>query len=346
MKKTVAILFGGCSSEYKISLQSAYCIIKAIDTEKYNPLLIGITNAGTWFLYNSDLEKIKENTWMNEKNCLPAMISSNKGDHGILVFNNNSIDKIWVDMAFPVLHGKNGEDGTVQGLCQLAGIPIVGCQTLSSALCMNKYMAHLVANASGIDTPASYTISNISDDTLALKYAEKLKYPLFVKPVKAGSSYGITKVNNKNELIPAIKAAFEYDDQVILEENIEGFEVGCAVLGNDELTIGRVDEIELVDGFFDYAEKYDRKTAKIHMPARITDTKADEIKSIAATIYKALGCQGFARVDMFLTPDDKIVFNEVNTIPGFTTCSRYPNMLKGIGITFEKIIDMLLELAV
>jgi D-alanine---D-serine ligase len=245
----------------------------------------------------------------------------------------------------PVLHGKNGEDGTVQGLLELAGIPGIGCKTLASALCMNKDKAHKIAATVGVSIPRSFTLKSCADKRTYFEQAEKLGYPLFVKPVNAGSSYGITKVMNKNELPAAVELAFEYDSEIIIEENIQGFEIGCAVLGNDVLIVGMLDEIELADGFFNHNEKYTLETSKIHVPARISEEKANEAKETAKKIYKALGCTGFARVDMFITPSGEIIFNEVNTIPGFTTHSRYPNMLKAAGMTFEEVINMAIGLA-
>ena len=207
-------------------------------------------------------------------------------------------------------------------------------------------MAHKIAQVAGIKTPSAIVIVKGSKDQNIFEQTQCFKYPMFVKPLKSGSSLGISKVYGRNYLIEAVKAAFLHGDQVIIEENIEGFEVGCAVLGNDNLIIGEVDEIELTDGFFDFDKKYTLKTSNIHMPARIDVLQAEKIKEAATIIYKALECKGFARVDMFLTPNGEIIFNEVNTIPGFTSHSRYPNMLKGIGLSFEDIVDKLLTLAI
>ena len=245
-----------------------------------------------------------------------------------------------VDLVFPILHGKNGEDGTLQGIFELAGIPLVGCGTLSSALCMDKDRAHKLVSLAGISVPKSVTFNRLNIDAV-LSNAD-LTYPLFVKPVRAGSSFGITKVTAQQELKAAVELAFQHDTEVIVEEAIDGFEVGCAVLGTDTLIVGRVDEIELSDGFFDYTEKYTLKTSKIHMPARISPQTEKELQKAAVTIYRTLGCSGFARVDMFLTPSGRIVFNEVNTIPGFTSHSRYPNMMKGIGLSFADMLDKLI----
>lgn len=342
----IAILFGGCSPEYSVSLQSAYSVIQQIDAAKFMPVLIGISSKGDWYRFDGDIEKIASDTWCNSSDCLPAAISPDRGAHTLLIFHPDKVVKLPIDAAFPVLHGKNGEDGTVQGLFEMAGIPLIGCGTLSSALCMDKDRAHKLAHAAGAQVPASFILRKNVDAGIALAQAERLGYPLFVKPVRAGSSYGITKVADRRDFPAAIKLAFEYDDEVILEENITGFEVGCAVMGNDELTVGEVDEIELSDGFFNFTEKYTLKTSAIHVPARIPKEKAEEIKKTAETIYRALGCRGFARVDMFLNTDGKVIFNEVNTIPGFTSHSRYPNMMKAAGISFEQVVSRVIKLAV
>lgn len=342
----IAILFGGCSPEYSVSLQSAYSVIEHVDTDKFIPVLIGISPNGNWYRFNGDIEKIASDTWCNPSDCLPVAISPDREAHTLLVFYPDRVVKLPIDAAFPVLHGKNGEDGTVQGLYEMAGIPLVGCGTLASALCMDKDRAHKLAHAASVQVPISFVLKKNMDSGIALAQAEHLGYPLFVKPLRAGSSYGITKVVDWHDLPAAIKLAFEYDDEVIIEEAITGYEVGCAVMGNDKLTVGEVDEIELSDGFFDFTEKYSLKTSAIHVPARIPKEKAEEIKQTAKTIYQALGCRGFARVDMFLNADGKIIFNEVNTIPGFTSHSRYPNMMKAVGISLEQIISRVIELAV
>lgn len=346
LRKQIAILFGGCSPEYSVSLQSAYSVITHIDRKKYTPVLIGISNAGDWFKYDGEIEKIPADTWCNEKDCIPVVVSPSRTVHGILTIKNGKIKEMYIDAAFPVLHGKNGEDGTVQGLFELAGIPVVGCGVLSSALCMDKDRAHKLVQAAGISVPQSFVLQNDMDAEIALMQAEEIGYPLFVKPVGAGSSYGITKATERNQLPAALKLAFSYDNKVIIEECISGFEVGCAVLENDGLMVGEVDEIELEKGFFDFTEKYTLKTSSIHVPARISAEEATKIKEMAKLIYKTLDCRGFARVDMFLDDTGRIVFNEVNTIPGFTTHSRFPNMMKAVHISFEQIISIAIDKAV
>jgi len=342
--KKLGIIFGGCSAEYEVSLQSAYAVITHLDAQIYEIIPIGISKSGDWYEYSGTYENIYSDTWLDDITKLtPVVISQNRSIRGMIRLNINGNQIIKLDAVFPVLHGKNGEDGTVQGVFELAGIPLIGCNTLSSALCMDKGRAHTVVESAGIFVPKSVVINEFMDQVKLTKMLTEFNYPLFVKPVRAGSSFGISKIENEHELPHAIEVAFQYDKDVIIEENIEGFEVGCAILGSHDLLVGRVDEIELTEGFFDYAEKYTLKSSTIHMPARIETKIEKKIQEIACIIYKALGCTGFARVDMFLTPDNRIVFNEVNTIPGFTSHSRYPNMMKGAGLSFEDMLKQLIE---
>lgn len=343
--KKIGILFGGCSTEYEISLQSAFSIIKHIDKNSYTPILIGLErNNGTWFWYKGPEENILKDTWQNNTDCFQVFPSTDRRIHGLCYMENGKIHNLSLDAAFPVLHGKNGEDGSVQGVLELAGIPVIGCDVLSSAIGMDKEMAHRIVAAAGIKVPRSALIRKEDAEEIIKEAAINLHYPVFVKPDRAGSSFGITKVEREEQLLPAVRQAFEHDTSVLLEETIPGFEVGCAVLGCEHLTVGEIDEIELSDGFFDYTEKYTLKTSKIHVPARISAEKSMELKDIAQRIYRLLKCSFFARVDMFLTPDGEIYFNEVNTIPGFTVHSRYPNMMKAAGISFDDVIEKLLKM--
>lgn len=344
-KRNIAILFGGYSSEYSVSLSSASTVIRNLNNEKYNPVLIGISKYGDWFYYTGPVDDIQNDTWQNNQYCTPAVISPNRS-RKLLILKETGIETIPLDVSLPILHGRNGEDGTVQGLLELAGIPIAGCGVLASALCMDKDKAHKMASLANVRVPKSLVLISETAINEAYTFAESVGFPIYVKPVKAGSSYGISRVETKKELTSAISNAFQFDDEVILEENIKGFEVGCAVLGNEEPITGEVDEIELSDGFFDYTEKYTLKTSAIHVPARINIEKQAEIKETAKRIYKTLGCSGFARVDMFLTPEDEIVFNEVNTIPGFTEHSRYPGMMKAAGLSFTEVLEKIIEQAV
>ena len=321
-RKQIAVLFGGCSPEYQVSLQSAYAVISHMDREQYDPLLIGITRQGDWLAYEGSLEHIADDTWHRSPLCRPAAVSPSRSEHAILTWEEGQVRTHPIDAAFPILHGQNGEDGTVQGLFELAGIPLVGCGTLSSALCMDKIRAHRLVQAAGIPVALSFVLEHGSDRDAALTQAQALGYPLFVKPVRAGSSFGVTKVWTPDALPAAVQAAFAYDQSVLLEE------------------------IELADGFFDYTEKYTLKTSAIHVPARISAADAQRVKQAARTIYRALDCRGFARVDLFFSDGGRIVFNEVNTIPGFTAHSRFPNMLKAAGFSFEQIVSRAITLAV
>lgn len=334
-KIKVACLFGGCSSEYDVSLVSATSVIRNMDLEKYELYKIGITKTGDFYLYEGDIDRIEIDEWFDLDDVKKITFSTNRSDHGFIILDTNELYK--VDIVLPILHGKNGEDGTLQGLFELTGIPYIGCSMTSSAICMDKFIAHELVRLHDILVPKSYLFDKW--DTNILKTVKDLSYPIFVKPLKAGSSFGITKVSRLEELDSAIKLAFSYDDKIIMEEGIDGFEVGCAILGNKKLIIGEVDEIELESGFFDYEEKYTLKTSTIHLPARIPLEERERIKKTALKIYQILGCTGFARVDMFYTKNQEIVFNEVNTIPGCTSHSRYPSMLRETGLEFKDVID-------
>lgn len=345
-KKTIGIIFGGCSPEYSVSLESAYSVITNINKDEYETILIGITEQGDWYRFEGNIEDIKNNTWMQNGKCTKVILSGSKSDKGIFEIKEDKTNLIKLDAIFPVLHGKNGEDGTVQGLVELAGIPLIGCGILSSSLCMDKYLAHKLVESYGIKVAKSVVITDKTQKVEVQNMLEKLSYPLFVKPMRAGSSFGITKVENAQEIEQAIKEAFKYDTEVIIEENVDGIEIGCAVLGNDELIAGEIDEIELSKGFFNYTEKYTLKTSKIHVPARIDEETTKRAKETAKKIYKILKCKDFARVDMFLTPNKEIYFNEINTIPGFTSHSRYPSMMKQIGVDFAQLVDRLIKMEI
>ena len=343
VNKSIAVIFGGCSTEYEVSLQSAYSVFINMDTDKYQIIPIGITRNGEWYHYTGSYRHIADNTWtQDDSNLCPVTLSLSCSKKGFLRLTENRQEFLQVDLVFPVLHGKNGEDGTLQGLLELAGIPFIGCGTLSSALCMDKDRAHKLVSLAGISVPKSVAFSRPGIEAALSEITASLSYPLFVKPVRSGSSFGITKVTAKENLVAAIELALEHDTEILVEEAVDGFEVGCAIWGTDNLTVGRVDEIELSEGFFDYTEKYTLQSSQIHMPARITPEAEKRIQDAAVTIYRALGCSGFARVDMFLTPSGEIVFNEVNTIPGFTSHSRYPNMMKGIGLSFPELLEKLI----
>ncbi len=341
--KNILIIFGGKSNEYEVSLKSASSVIDNIDKSKYRIITIGITEEGKWLRFDGSTEEIRNNTWFNNKTCKEAVLSPCTSHKGFIEFDDYSTNLVSVDLVFPVLHGKFGEDGTVQGLLELSGIPFIGCKTLSSSICMDKAIAHNIVREAGIKVAKSLTIFE-EDDNIVDKIKEKdMKLPLYIKPAKSGSSIGITKVYDLDKLNEALEMAFIHDNKVVIEESINGFEVGCAVLGSKNLIVGGVDEIELTKGFFNFDEKYTLETSKIHLPARIDEDKANEVKNTAIKIYKLLSCEGMARVDMFIDKDGEIFFNEVNTIPGFTGSSRYPKMMDLAGFSYTKLIDKLIE---
>ncbi len=345
MRKRIAVIFGGHSSEYEVSLQSAFSVLQNMNENKFEVFPVGITREGEWYHYTGGLEQIRDNSWGEEKENLHSVaVSQSRPAPGFLVFDGDGCRRIPVDLVLPVLHGRNGEDGTLQGLFELAGIPVAGCGTLSSALCMDKDRAHKLVGLAGIAVPKAVAFRQADQEAACRKVKESLSCPLFVKPLRAGSSLGITRITKMQELFSAVEFAFTYDTEVIVEEEVDGSEVGCAILGDEVLTVGRVDEVALSGSFFDYTEKYTLQSSRIYMPARVERKTEERIQETAMAIYRTLGCSGFARVDMFYTSSGEIVFNEVNTIPGFTAHSRYPNMMKGIGLSFTEVLDKLLSL--
>jgi D-alanine---D-serine ligase len=344
-KKRVAVIFGGFSPEYEVSLNSAYAVINAIDRGKYEIIPVGITKEGRWHRYLGSFEDIKNDNWHKDgKQLRDAFISPNRGG-GLVVIEDGCLVSVEIDVIFPVLHGRYGEDGTVQGLCELAGIPVVGSGSAASALCMDKDRAHKIVALLGISVPKSVSFEYVPSNEELIAAVKVLSLPVFVKPVKAGSSIGVSKVYDYSDVPAAVKEAFIYDNAVIIEENINGKEVGCSVIGNFELRTGRVNEIEVSLGFFDYHEKYTLESSKIHTPGRFDAESERRLQEAGKKIFKALGCRGYARIDLFLTDSGKIVFSEANTIPGFTAHSQLPRMMKAAGMDYPELIDVLIELS-
>lgn len=349
MKKIkLAILFGGKSNEYIVSLHSAAAIIKNVPKDLFDTILIGITEDGSWFYYEGDAESVYDDTWKN-KELSSVMLSMDSSFKGLYKLNkDNTYTKIEIDCIFPVLHGKNGEDGSVQGMCKLLDIPFVGCEMTSSAVCMDKEYTHIISSYAGVKAAPCISAVNNSDLNIKKLYEkayEKLSVPMFIKPANGGSSIGMSKIRNYDEFEKGIMEAFEQDEKVVIEKMIDGFEIGCAVVGNHQLILGEVDEIDTKNDYFDYVEKYTQHNSKIYCPARISQTLTEKAKETARVVYKALGCKGMARIDMFVTNENEIYLNEVNTIPGLTNLSRYPSMLKKAGIEYEDLITMLVKLA-
>ncbi len=335
----VGVIFGGCSEEHPISIKSAQEVAKSLDLEKYEPYYIGITRSGAWLLCDAPAAN-----W-EHGDCRPAVLSPDRSVRGLLVLEQGRYETIGLDLVFPVLHGKLGEDGAMQGLLELSGIPYVGCDIQSSALCMDKSLAYVVARGAGIATPNFWTVTANEDIGPG-----ELTYPVFVKPARSGSSFGVSKVTRKEELQGALETARQYDAKVLIEEAVVGSEVGCAILGNgSELLAGEVDRIALSHGFFRIHQESTPETGSENstpiVPADIPAESRARVQETAKAIYRALGCGGLARVDMFLKEDGTVVLNEVNTLPGMTSYSRYPRMMAAAGLPLGEVIDRVVSLA-
>lgn len=346
-KKTIGILFGGVSSEHDISTISAKSIISNIDKEKYNLILIGITKNGEWYLFDDDVALLPQDKWLRSESLKKAAISPDTSVHGVITENGGIIH---LDAVFPVLHGKNGEDGTVQGLLQLAQIPFVGCDSTSSGVCMDKAITNAVLDAFGISQAKWYSFTRYdygkNPEHCINNAEEKLGYPIFVKPANAGSSVGISKASNRKELEKGIEIAFKEDKKIVLEEFIDGFEVECAVLGNDEPIAAEVGQILAAAEFYDFDAKYNNPQSKTVIPANLSKKKRNKIRETALRAYKATGCEGLARVDFFVSKKDgKVLLNEINTIPGQTPISMYPKLFEAVGVSYSALIDKLIDLA-
>ena len=349
-KKIVAILFGGVSSEHEVSIKSACTIMRYIPSDKYDIITVGITKSGRWVLYSGNINNIENGSWENDCDNLPAYIIPDPSIHGIMVLENNKVKFIKVDVVIPVLHGKNGEDGTIQGLLTLSEIPFVGCDTISSAMCMDKVVTNIMLENAKIEQ-AKFTWVSSADFNKDIQHCickienELKSYPIFVKPANAGSSVGISKAHNREELISAINAAMCEDNKILFEESITGQEVECAVLGNDNPILSPIGEIAPSNEFYDYDAKY-LSDSKLLIPAHISEETSEKIKQIALKAYKALGCQGLSRIDFFIEKNtNRILLNEINTFPGFTSISMYPMLMNQLGISLPDLIDKLISLA-
>lgn len=342
----VLVIFGGVSTEHEVSCVSASNVCKNIDKEKFEYLKLGITKNGIWWLYRGSEAKMADGSWETDtENLFPAIISPCAAHHGLVVLNKATkqyeIER--VDCAFPVLHGKNGEDGTMQGLLALAGIPFVGCDTYSSAACMHKGAAKIIAETVGLKTTPFVVIRRFERSNAGMLVSH-LKLPLFVKPVNGGSSVGITKVKDVSELERALDVAFESDDIIIVEQGVVGKEIEVAVFGKDTPIASECGEIVAGAEFYDYDNKYNEDTAQYHIPARLDVELSKKVREKAIKAYLALGCKGLSRVDFFVTEQGEVLFNEINTIPGFTSISMYPKLMEYSGVPYSELITRLIEL--
>ena len=348
-KLSLAVIFGGVSSEHEVSRMSVTSILENLSNERYEVHMVGITKEGRWLLYTGPVEDILSGAW-EQGPVTPAFLSPDPSVHGLVALRDGKAETIHVDVIFPALHGKNGEDGTIQGLFQLSGIPYVGCDTESSAICMDKAVTHSLLSSADIEQ-AHYLWFyadrfDAAPDTIKNKIQARLDFPVFVKPSNAGSSVGVSKVECFEDLDQAIRKAAREDKKVVVEEGITGQEVEVAVLGNRDCDASIVGEIGASAQFYDYDDKYINGTSQLYIPARIPQEVSEKIRQTAVRAYRLLGCSGLARVDFFVTAgDNRVILNEINTLPGFTSISMYPKLWMAMGLSYGELLDKLIELA-
>lgn len=349
-KISVCVLFGGVSPEHEVSLRSAESVLNHLDKEKYHILPVGITKDGDWIYFGgTDYSMLPAGTWQNCPENRRAAISPIHGQ-GLLSFENDCMLRDRIDVVFPVLHGENGEDGSMQGLLKIAGIPYVGPQVAASAACMDKTITKLIAGHAGVrqakwELVTKYAMEQDPDKVIAAVECA-LDYPVFVKPAGTGSSVGVAKAKNRACLESALAAALRYDSKVLVEEYIDGQEIEVAVLGNEKPIASVCGEIDAGAEFYDYDAKYINNCSSLYIPARLDKQVAEKVRRTAITVYQAMGCRGLSRVDFFVTRlNREVVFNEINTLPGFTSISMYPKLFEASGIGYSELLDRLIGLA-
>lgn len=345
-KIRLGIIFGGRSGEHEVSLMSATSVINAVNREKYDLVLIGITKKGKWLLYDGPIEKIENGEWQKiAENCL----RDNPGKYAITILGSTQSLKDMLDIVFPVLHGPYGEDGTIQGLFEMADIPYAGCGVIGSATAMDKVICKAIFEKEKLPI-CKYKVVLREDigydiEGILLEIEKELGYPVFVKPANLGSSVGISKAADRQQLTAGINEALKYDRKLVIEEFVNCREIETGVIGNYDPKAAAVGEIIPSKDFYDYEAKYfDGGKSKICIPADISIETRDEIREIAIKAYKALDCCGFGRVDFFIEKDTgKIILNEINTIPGFTRFSMFPSLWKEWGVEYSELIEKLIE---
>lgn len=348
-KLNICVIFGGKSPEHEVSRRSAVSVISNLDKEKYDITTLGITKSGEWFLYTGDKEKIFDGSWESDTaNKTKAVISPDMTDKAILVFGDE-LTKMYPDVVFPVLHGEYGEDGTIQGLLELSGIKYVGTGVLASAIGMDKTYSKIAFQNAGIPQADWVVFETHNFDKLGETMdliEKKLGYPCFVKPANTGSSVGVGKARTREELENAIRNAAEFDRKILIEENIEGHEVECSVLGNENPKAGEVGEILPTADFYDYDAKYKDNSTKLQIPAELDADIKKKIQEYAIKAFRAIDGMGLTRVDFFVKySDNSIILNEVNTMPGFTSISMYPKLWEAAGLKYSDLLDELIVLA-
>ena len=351
-KLCVVVLFGGMSSEHEVSRVSAGTFVDQLDRQRYELLTIGITKEGRWLCTEATSAQMADGSWEELPGNMPCVISPDRADHGMILFTpSGQVEKLHVDVVIPALHGLWGEDGTVQGLLELAGIAYVGCGVLASSVCMDKAVANALFEANGVPH-TKWVAANrweIEKDLegVCAGVEEKLGWPVFVKPANAGSSVGISKVSSQEELKAAIALALENDRKVVFEAFVDGQEVECAVIGSDPAVATRPGEILAGAEFYTYDDKYKNGVSQTVIPAHLPEAKLDEVKTYAAMAYTALNCEGLARCDFFVEKNTgRVLINEINTFPGFTSISMYPKLMEHEGLPVPQLIDRLIALAV
>ena len=349
-KLSVCVLFGGVSPEHEVSLRSAESVLQHMDPEKYNIFPVGITKDGDWVLFGgTDYSMLPSGEWLKCPENRRATISPVRGQ-GLLSFEGDCVVRERIDVVFPVLHGENGEDGAMQGLLQIAGIPCVGPQVAASATAMDKTLTKLVADSVGVRQAAWMLVTRRDlarcPETVLDNVESRFAYPVFVKPSGTGSSVGVSKARDRDQLREALEKATAFDRKVLVEEFIDGKEVEVAVLGNETPAASTCGEIDSGADFYDYEAKYLSDCAQLYIPARISDEAMERIRETAVRIYEAIGCRGLSRVDFFVTGEEEtVIFNEINTLPGFTSISMYPKLFEASGIAYNDLIDQLIQLA-
>ncbi|MBQ8909585.1 MAG: D-alanine--D-alanine ligase [Oscillospiraceae bacterium] len=349
-KLNVCILFGGISPEHEVSLRSAESVLQNLNPEKYNIIPVGITKDGDWIRYGgTDYSELPTGKWLENPENRRATISPIRGQ-GLLCFEGDCVVRELIDVVFPVLHGENGEDGAMQGLLQMAGIPYVGPHVAESAVAMDKTLTKLVADNAGVPQ-AAWQLVRSSElrcrmESIVAGIEARFEYPVFVKPAGTGSSVGVSKAMDRIQLEQALQKAGSFDEKILVEEFIHGREVEVAVMGNDSPVASICGEIDSGAEFYDYDAKYVTDTSVAYIPARIDEEVAEQVREQAVKVYSAIGCKGLSRVDFFVTYEEKrIVFNEINTLPGFTSISMYPKLFAASGIPYGELLDQLLKLA-
>ncbi len=346
MKETVLVMFGGKSTEYKVSCVSASHIIRNLSREKFDVYALGITENGEWRLTDASADEIEKDAWQTKSK--KAILSPDTEDKGLLVFEKDKTERLCPDVIFPILHGKYGEDGSLQGLLELSGIPYVGTGVFTSSAMMDKHFAKcMFAHLGVLQADWVFFDADVSSpEETADEVEKRLGYPAFVKPCNLGSSIGINKVNNRKELYDALTYGAQFDTRIIIEEYIDAREVECAVLGNHDAAAAEVGEIVPLKEFYDFEAKYEDQATRLMIPADITEEARDYIRTTAVRVFRAVGGRGMSRVDFFIhKKTGKVYLNEINTAPGFTSISMYPKLWQAAGLSYEDLLTRLVELA-